>query len=132
MLASTAFSFVFANFGIAMAARIPMMTTTIRSSIRVKPLRFCIVLSPWEKTGGAGHAPPWLRQGSVAGRRALGSHRGVRSHTRAHEDAAGLDRALQRGVGRRGRPPTRALPGDRDHVVGRRREGHRARATITV
>ena len=33
-----AFSFVFANFGIAMAARMPMMTTTIRSSIRVKPL----------------------------------------------------------------------------------------------
>ena len=35
-----AFSFVFANFGIAMAARIPIMTTTIRSSISVKPLRF--------------------------------------------------------------------------------------------
>ena len=42
MLASTAFSFVFANFGIAIAARMPMMTTTIRSSIRVKPLRFDI------------------------------------------------------------------------------------------
>src|SRR2546426_11851573 len=35
-----AFSFVLANFGIAMAAKIPMITTTIRSSIRVKPLRF--------------------------------------------------------------------------------------------
>src|SRR6266542_1142003 len=35
-----AFSFVFANFGMAMAARMPMMTTTIRSSISVKPLRF--------------------------------------------------------------------------------------------
>src|SRR5690349_6539197 len=34
-----AFSFVFANFGIAIAARIPMITTTIRSSMRVKPLR---------------------------------------------------------------------------------------------
>ena len=34
-----AFDFVFANFGIAIAAKIPMMTTTIRSSIRVKPLR---------------------------------------------------------------------------------------------
>src|SRR5437762_9672104 len=34
-----AFDFVFANFGIAMAARMPMITTTIRSSIRVKPLR---------------------------------------------------------------------------------------------
>src|SRR3569623_1604410 len=34
-----AFSFVLANFGIAIAARMPIMTTTIRSSIRVKPLR---------------------------------------------------------------------------------------------
>src|SRR5216117_1514352 len=34
-----AFSFVFANFGIAIAAKIPMITTTIRSSIKVKPLR---------------------------------------------------------------------------------------------
>src|SRR2546422_1185143 len=34
-----AFSFVFANLGIAIAARIPMMTTTISSSINVKPLR---------------------------------------------------------------------------------------------
>src|SRR3989449_5402293 len=40
-----AFSFVLANFGIAMAAKIPMITTTMRSSIRVKPLRF-IVSSP--------------------------------------------------------------------------------------
>src|SRR2546428_11172792 len=40
MLASTAFSFVFANFGMAMAARIPMITTTISSSMSVKPLRF--------------------------------------------------------------------------------------------
>src|SRR5512138_3116588 len=38
-----AFSFVLANFGIAIAARMPMMTTTINSSIRVKPLRFCIL-----------------------------------------------------------------------------------------
>src|SRR6188768_3331787 len=35
-----AFSFVFANFGIAIAARIPMITTTIRSSIRVNPFLF--------------------------------------------------------------------------------------------
>src|SRR4051812_28771081 len=34
-----AFSFVFANFGIAIAAKMPMMTTTIRSSMSVKPLR---------------------------------------------------------------------------------------------
>src|ERR1700724_3321656 len=33
-----AFSLVFANFGMAIAARMPMMTTTIKSSIRVKPL----------------------------------------------------------------------------------------------
>src|ERR1019366_9165901 len=32
-----AFSFVLANFGIAIAARMPMMTTTISNSIRVKP-----------------------------------------------------------------------------------------------
>src|SRR5712671_3252470 len=35
--ATYALSFVFANFGIAIAARMPMMTTTIRSSISVKP-----------------------------------------------------------------------------------------------
>src|SRR5258708_955371 len=35
-----AFSFVFANFGIAIAAKMPMITTTIKSSISVKPLRF--------------------------------------------------------------------------------------------
>src|SRR6266480_129698 len=35
-----AFSFVLANFGIAIAANMPMITTTIRSSISVKPLRF--------------------------------------------------------------------------------------------
>jgi len=34
-----AFDFVFANFGIAIAAKMPMMTTTINSSMRVKPLR---------------------------------------------------------------------------------------------
>src|SRR5256886_1298267 len=35
-----AFAFVLANFGIAMAARMPMITTTISSSMSVKPLRF--------------------------------------------------------------------------------------------
>ena len=55
MLASTAFSFVFANFGIAIAARMPMMTTTISSSIRVKPLRFNIA-SSGEGTTAAGWA----------------------------------------------------------------------------
>src|SRR5882757_6561404 len=35
-VARYAFSLVFANFGIAMAARMPMITTTISSSISVK------------------------------------------------------------------------------------------------
>src|ERR1700693_226684 len=38
--ATYALSFVFANFGIAIAARMPMITTTIKSSIRVKPFLF--------------------------------------------------------------------------------------------
>src|SRR5512142_197053 len=42
-----AFCLVLANFGIAIAARIPMITTTIRSSIRVKPFRFILRL-PYE------------------------------------------------------------------------------------
>src|SRR5437870_13812521 len=33
-----AFSFVLANFGIAIAAKMPMITTTISSSMSVKPL----------------------------------------------------------------------------------------------
>src|SRR3954465_11498680 len=40
--------FVLANFGIAIAARMPMITTTIRSSISVKPLRrFFIWIPEW-------------------------------------------------------------------------------------
>src|SRR6478735_2883249 len=39
MAVTYAFDFVLANFGIAIAARMPMITTTMRSSIRVKPLR---------------------------------------------------------------------------------------------
>src|SRR6266487_5874372 len=46
-----AFSFVLANFGIAMAAKMPMITTTIRSSIRVKPLRFIRQPPQWENPG---------------------------------------------------------------------------------
>src|SRR5438445_9742230 len=34
-----AFSFVLANFGIAMAAKIPMITTTIRKMVRAQLLR---------------------------------------------------------------------------------------------
>src|SRR5207244_10595291 len=51
-----AFSFVFANFGIAIAAKMPMMTTTIRSSIKVKPLRFICYNLPhanWYTVRGA-------------------------------------------------------------------------------
>src|SRR5712692_49656 len=40
MEAMYAFALVFANFGIAIAAKMPMITTTIRSSMSVKPLRF--------------------------------------------------------------------------------------------
>src|SRR6266516_1622610 len=40
MEARYAFSFVLATFGIAIAAKMPLITTTISSSIRVKPLRF--------------------------------------------------------------------------------------------
>ena len=42
MDATIAFCLVLANFGIAIAARMPMITTTIRSSIRVKPFRFIL------------------------------------------------------------------------------------------
>src|SRR6185503_2777760 len=42
--ATYALSFVFANFGIAIAARIPMMTTTIRSSMSVKPFLLFFML----------------------------------------------------------------------------------------
>src|ERR1051325_2964238 len=45
-VARYAFSLVLANFGIAIAARMPMITTTISSSISVKPLRFTIVFPP--------------------------------------------------------------------------------------
>src|SRR5205085_11834522 len=37
MAVTYAFDFVLANFGIAIAAKMPMMTTTISSSISVKP-----------------------------------------------------------------------------------------------
>src|SRR2546427_4195963 len=41
-----AFAFVLANFGIAMAAKMPMITTTISSSMSVKPLRFMLYYPP--------------------------------------------------------------------------------------
>src|SRR6202521_463091 len=44
--ATYALSFVLANFGIAIAARIPIMTTTIKSSISVKPFLLRSISSP--------------------------------------------------------------------------------------
>src|SRR5436305_10485811 len=44
--ATYALSLVLANFGIAIAARMPIMTTTIRSSMRVKPFLLLIQDSP--------------------------------------------------------------------------------------
>src|SRR5438874_929018 len=41
--ATYALSLVLANFGIAIAARMPMMTTTIRSSISVKPFLLFVI-----------------------------------------------------------------------------------------
>src|SRR5438093_11466600 len=49
-----AFSFVLANFGIAMAASLPMLSTTLKSSMSVKPLRFMLppvqTVCLWAKT----------------------------------------------------------------------------------
>src|ERR1019366_5781659 len=52
--ATYAFSFVLANFGIAIAARMPMMTTTIRSSIRVKPFFIATIVPAPSRVSGAG------------------------------------------------------------------------------
>src|SRR3989441_1937461 len=46
--ATYAFALVLANFGIAIAARMPMITTTINSSMSVNPLRFMLTLLPLE------------------------------------------------------------------------------------
>src|SRR5262252_785396 len=51
-----AFCFVLANFGIAIAARMPMITTTINSSMSVKPFRF-IYVSRSRKSEGADYVP---------------------------------------------------------------------------
>src|SRR5258706_13811557 len=52
--ATYALSFVLANFGIAIAARMPMMTTTIRSSMSVKPFLLRMGGNPREKAVGLG------------------------------------------------------------------------------
>src|SRR6476659_5175736 len=51
MAAMYAFDLVFANFGIAIAARMPMITTTIRSSMSVKPRRRLLRIV-WSRVGG--------------------------------------------------------------------------------
>src|SRR5881409_987786 len=67
-----AFSFVFANFGIAIAARMPMITTTIRSSMRVKPFWFFTALPPAGDTDvGRGLGPDERRVGHKKKRRGL-------------------------------------------------------------
>src|SRR5947199_10418481 len=61
-----AFDFVFANFGIAIAARIPMITTTIRSSMRVKPRRVVRMLAfdcEWTRRAGRERAGVFVRRG---------------------------------------------------------------------
>src|SRR5689334_6366542 len=58
MDATYAFSFVLENFGMAMVANSPMITTTMSSSIRVKPFRDITADPP----GAKGHraVSPWL------------------------------------------------------------------------
>src|SRR5688500_5425773 len=59
-----AFSFVFANFGIAIAARMPMITTTIRSSMSEKPLRLLVRMTRDSGVGGTvvrGGTARWFR-----------------------------------------------------------------------
>src|SRR5438128_3928417 len=67
-----AFAFVLANFGIAMAAKMPMITTTISSSMSVKPLRFIFDYPPRLVNGG--------RKSRIAASQAV--FLGQRSHLR--------------------------------------------------
>src|SRR5947199_5679537 len=75
-----ALPFVFANFGIAIAARMPMMTTTINSSISVNPFRVIGTLLGWLQVQPdpikASHEPPWPDFASDSG-----SGRYVTRHT---------------------------------------------------
>src|SRR5439155_13124824 len=88
-----AFSFVFANFGIAIAARMPMMTTTISSSISVKPLRF-ILTSPFPggRRDSAGRIPGKPGRGSPIDE----AHRGVTRPSDAGYRP--VSRAMERGT----------------------------------
>src|SRR6266576_5851649 len=70
--ATYAFCFVLANFGMANAARIPMITTTINSSISVNPRAFTALPSGRERASTrqepryrrpyCGHYPPFLQE----------------------------------------------------------------------
>src|SRR5471032_3262744 len=66
-----AFVFVLANFGIAIAARMPMMTTTINSSMSVKPRRAVLFMgrfhSVWEDAAQRGGRDNPLRTGLLGG-----------------------------------------------------------------
>src|SRR3954462_10150600 len=68
-------SFPFANLGTTIAARMPMMTTTISSSISVKPLSCLIALSPRLAADAAGSV--------------LAMVRGVRSVSSEEEERGG-------------------------------------------
>src|SRR6266704_2363105 len=132
-----AFSCVFANFGIAIAAKMPMITTTIRSSISVNPLRFTLNYLPlgtgsrsqgrrpqtrraarWsQKKERRVSPPPWCFRPKAldALRLALFVGRGQRRRT--HVNRAGLGRC---GV-RHGRRETvsRHRDGGANHATGR-------------
>src|SRR5258706_12662801 len=71
-----AFDFVLANFGIAIAAKMPMITTTIRSSIRVKPLRFIWDYLPYEfRTRTTLFRPTPSTNNALDGKRQHNGHR---------------------------------------------------------
>ena len=78
--------FVFANFGIAIAAKMPMITTTMSNSIRVKPLRrFSIMWGVGESrrmcmAGGSG-AIEGNAHADFCRRRSRMSHNGLRLPT---------------------------------------------------
>src|SRR5438309_1132879 len=70
-----AFSFVLANFGIAIAAKMPMITTTINNSMSVKPLRFMsnppcrsVSTSHSYRTAWQEHRRPYQCRGGDGGR----------------------------------------------------------------
>src|SRR6188472_3418964 len=162
MEATIARSLPFANFGTTIDTRRPMITTTISSSINVKPLLWSLIAVPWcEKfrplnaavllplpcpVCGAGwrkgrrplRTPPFppyttlpVTLSLVASRGALSDHSRVRSSGRTHVDTAGLDRALDGGIGGR-RIPAGGGTGTHSHgVAAGRLEGNRTTAGTT-